>query len=121
MLFLLKTALIAITAYAAQLFFPWWIIMVSAFLVGAIVPTKSINSFLSGFLGVGLLWLLYSWILDLRSESILSEQLAPLFQLEEPAYMILFSALIGAVVGGFGALSGDLFVKSFPKRESKYY
>jgi hypothetical protein len=119
MLFLLKTALIALASYIGQLFFPWWIIAVTAFLVGAIVPSRIINSFLSGFLGVGLLWLVSSWIIDMRSQSILSEQLAPLFSLEDTAYMILASAVIGAMVGGMGALSGDLFMRMFPKRDKQ--
>jgi hypothetical protein len=121
MLFLLKTIIIAAVSYVGQLYFPWWIIVVAAFLGGAIVPSRGINSFLSGFLGVGLLWLIYSWILDMRSDSILSSQLAPMFQLDEPAFLILATALVGAMLGGLGALSGDFFIKSFPKRDDNKY
>jgi Mn2+/Fe2+ NRAMP family transporter len=121
MLFLFKTLMIAALCYTGELFFPWWIIVIAAFLGGAIVPSRSVNSFLSGFLGVGLLWLIYAWILDLRAESIISERIAPLFQMEEPAYVILITALIGAIVGGMGAFSGDLFVKCFPKQDDRYY
>jgi MFS-type transporter involved in bile tolerance (Atg22 family) len=122
MSFLFKTVLIAALSYVGELFFPWWIVVISAFLGGALVHSRGINSFLSGFLGVGLLWLIYAWVLDLRAESIISTQVAPLFSMEEPAFLILATALLGAIMGGLGALSGDLFIKSFPKREkNKYY
>ena len=121
MLFLIKVALIAALSYAGSLFFPWWIVVVAAFLGGAIIPSKMINSFLSGFLGVGLLWLVFAWLSDMRADSIISDRIAPLFQLGEPAMIILASALIGGIIGGMGALSGDLFKRLFPKKDKDMY
>lgn len=121
MLFLLKIVAIAALGYLGQNLLPWWSVAVAAFIVGALIPSKSVNSFLSGFLGIGLLWMVFAWVLDLEAGSIISRRVAPLLSFERPAAIMLFTGLIGAIVGGMSALSGDLLRKYLKRRKSDIY
>lgn len=120
MRFIFNIILIAALAYLLELFLPWWSVIMAAFIVNMWLPTKGFNAFLSGFLGVGLLWLLYAWLIDAESSSILSSRMAGIFGLANPAMMIALTGLAGGIAGGFAALSGSqfrrIFMKEAPKR-----
>lgn len=120
MRFIFKMILIAGISYLLELFLPWWSVVVASFLVNLWLPTKGLSSFLSGFLGVGLLWLIYAWLIDADTASIMSERMANVFSLGNPALMIALTGLAGGLAGGFAALSGSqfrlIFMKDLPKR-----
>ncbi len=120
MRFIFKIILIGGFSYLMELFLPWWSVVVVAFLVNLWLPTKGIGAFLSGLLGVGLLWLIYAWLIDAETASIMSERMADIFRLGNPALMIALTGLAGGLVGGFAALSGSqfrhIFMKDVPKR-----
>jgi len=121
MLFLLKFVAIAALSYLAQLILPWWSTAVAAFMISMIIPTRSAASFLSGFLGVGLYWLAYAWAVDIETGSIISLRVAPILGLDRPASVLLLTAFVGAIVGGMGALSGDLLQKFIKGQRDKAY
>ena len=108
MRFILSLLLTAVLALVAGIYLPWWSIAVIAFLVALLIPQRTMGSFLSGFLGIFLLWgVLASWV-DLKNESILSHKVAQLLPLGGSALLlILVTALVGALVGGFAAVSGS--------------
>ncbi|MDB5252860.1 MAG: hypothetical protein JWP27_2029 [Flaviaesturariibacter sp.] len=107
MRFLVSILLVALFSFIAGLFLPWWSLAIVAFLVGLLVPQSLGRSFLAGFLGIFLLWgFLAAWI-DLANNHVLSGKIAQLFKLGAASVLlILITALIGALVGGFAALSG---------------
>ena len=47
---------IALTGFLTGLYFPWWSFAVPTLLIGALMPQKGARNFLSGFLGIFLLW-----------------------------------------------------------------
>ncbi|MGD1892626.1 MAG: hypothetical protein ACFB15_18800 [Cyclobacteriaceae bacterium] len=108
MRFLAKTILIAGLCYISQQFFPWWTIVICAFLVSLILPTKGLTAFLSGFLGVGLLWLLFAWSIDASTDSVLTEKIAQLFSLNQVGLLIAVTGAVGGITGGFASLTGSL-------------
>jgi hypothetical protein len=120
MRFIFKLILIAGLSYLLELFLPWWSVVLVAFLVNLWLPTKGISAFLSGFLGVGLLWLIYAWLIDVETSSLMSARIASLFGVGNPAMMIIITGLAGGFVGGFAAMSGSqfrrIFMKDIPKR-----
>lgn len=113
MKFILKIILIAGLSYLVELFFPWWSVVFCAFIVGMILPTKGFNDFLAGFLGVGLLWLIFAWMIDLDTDSILTEQIAPILKMSNALVVVAVTGLVGGLVGGFGALSGSQLRRIF--------
>src|SRR5262245_25192290 len=108
MKFIVAIVFTALLAFAGGLWFGWWIIAIASFLIALLVYQRPGRAFLAGALGVFLLWgLMASWI-DMKNESVLSRKIAELLPLGGNSFLlIIVTATIGAVVGGFGALSGS--------------
>ena len=103
----LSIVLTGLLCFIAGLFLPWWSIAIIAFLVGLLLPQSLGRHFLSGFLGVFLLWLILALWIDSKNEHILSVRIAQLFHLGSASFaMVLITALIGGLIGGFAAMSG---------------
>jgi MFS family permease len=90
-----------------QSFFPWWTVAIGAFLVAFLFDRKGFPAFVVGFLSIAMLWLGYALIIDFSTQSILTEKLNRLL----PINSLVLTALLGGLVGGFGALTGSLFRK----------
>ena len=106
---LVAIILTALLSFVAGIYLPWWGIAIAAFISILVVPLRSGGqSFLAGFLGVFLLWALLAWWIDLKNEHVLSTKVAAIFPLGGSSLaIILITALIGALVGGFAAMSGS--------------
>lgn len=116
MKFLTQTIIIGLFSYVAGIFFPWWSVAVVSFLVGTIFYTRSLNAFLAGFLGVGLLWFFYALSIDIATSSILTKKVAALFNLTEPFFMVIITSIVGGITAGFSALSGNQLLKLWSKK-----
>jgi hypothetical protein len=100
--------LTALLSFVAGLYLAWWSIAVAAFLVALIIPQFPWKAFLSGFLAVFILWAVLAWWIDIKNQGILSSKIAVLFHLGSSHIVMIFvSALIGALIAGFAALSGS--------------
>lgn len=105
---LVATILTALLSFVAGLYLPWWSIAIAAFLSVLLIPLRSSRAFLSGFLGVFLLWFFLALWIDVKNQGILSRKVAEIFPLAGSSFLIiLVTAIVGAVVGGFAALSGS--------------
>ena len=108
MKFLLSILLTAVLAFLAGMFLPWWSIAVIAFIVALLIPQRIALGFLSGFLGIFLLWGLLALWIDIKNDSQLSVKIASLFPLGGSALLlILVTAFVGALVAGFAAMAGS--------------
>ncbi len=106
---LVALLLTSLLTFVAGLFFPWWSLAIASFLVAVIVQQRSGKAFLAGFLGVFVLWSLLSFIIDSRNDGYLSAKIAELLPLGGNALLlILVTATMGGLVGGFGAMTGSL-------------
>jgi hypothetical protein len=108
MRFLLATLLTASLSFIAGLYIPWWSIAIVAFLVALLIKQRFGVAFLSGFLGIFLLWGVLTFWIDAANNHILSHKIAQLFPLGGSSFLlILVTAFVGALVGGFAAISGS--------------
>lgn len=119
MKFIIRIIVIALFSHLALLFLPWWSIVIVAFTVGALLTSNSINAFIAGILGVGLLWFGMALYINFSLDSLLPERVAALFQIESPILLAAITGLLGGIIGGLAALSGSYFRKLFEK-DSKY-
>jgi hypothetical protein len=111
--FIVSILLIALLSFACGLFLPWWTIGPVAFLVSLSIPQKPLPSFLAGFLALFLLWGGLALQKDLPNNSILSAKVAAILPLGgSVAALILVTALVGALVGGGGALTAAFLKKT---------
>ena len=108
MRFLLATLLTATFAFIAGIFLPWWSIAIISFLVALLIIQPIGPGFLSGFSGIFILWAFLSFWIDLKNESILSQKIAQVIPLGgSSTLLILVTALVGALVGGFAAMAAS--------------
>jgi hypothetical protein len=105
---ILSLLLTATLGFLAGLRFEWWSIALVSFLVALLIPQKISVAFLSGFLGIFILWsVLATWI-DSKNGNVLSFKMAEIFKLGGSSILlILVTALIGGLVGGFAAMAGS--------------
>src|SRR5438128_1554503 len=108
MKFLVSLLLTAILSYAVGLYLDWWSLALCALLIAALIHQRPFRAWLSGFLGIFLLWAVLAWWIDIRNEGILSKRIASLLPLGGSTFLlILVTACVGALVGGFAALTGS--------------
>lgn len=108
MRFLLSFLLTIALAFLAGMYLPWWSLAVAAFLVALLLPQHTIKSFFAGFLAILVLWGALSFWIDWKNQQILSHKIAQLFPLGgSSALLILVTAVVGALVGGFAAMAGS--------------
>ena len=117
----IKIILISLIGYGLQLFLPWWYVVVASFFINLIIYSKGWQSFMAGFWGIFLLWFIAALVIDAKSHSILSDKVAQIFQLPNPMVLILATALIGGISGGFSGLTASLLLNIFRKKRSDYY
>lgn len=119
---ILKIFLIGGISTIVQLFLPFWSVAAVAFLVCLFLEGNGFSSFLSGFLAVGLLWAIVALVINAQTASILSSKIAFVLPLEGSVVLLtLITVLVGALVGGFGALSGSMFRALFRKQKKTGY
>jgi len=105
---LVAIILTALLSFVAGLYLPWWSIAIAAFLAVLFIPLRSLRAFLAGFSGVFILWFFLALWIDVKNQGILSRQVAEIFPLAGSSFLIiLVTAVIGALVGGFAALSAS--------------
>lgn len=108
MKFVLTMLLTALLSFIAGLFLPWWSIAIIAFLAALLIQPRIGVGFLGGFTGIFLLWGALSFWIDTANESILSHKISQLFSLGGSSLLlILVTAFIGGLVGGFAAMAGS--------------
>ncbi len=99
---------IIILGFITQYFFTWWSIAFVAFLIGALMKLNNLQSYLVGFLGVFLIWGAYAAFLNNANDGIMAGKIGGLFGNLGPFQMVLVTAVLGGIIGGFGALTGSL-------------
>jgi hypothetical protein len=106
MKFILQVIAIFALAYIAELFLPWYSLAIAAFMMGYLLKSRA--NFLAGFLAIGLLWFIKAWTIDANAATDLAQKVALIFPVKEKIWLMLATAFIGAIVGGFAALTGAL-------------
>lgn len=95
---------------------PWWSFAVTSLVVAVAIHQRAGRAFLSGFLGLFLLWGILAFVKDAANEHILSTKVSQLF-LKNDSYLLLIivTAIVGGLISGFAALTGT-YMKRAPRR-----
>ena len=64
-------------------------------------------SFLAGFLGIAIFWLVAVLLKDMPNEHILSRRMAMVFKLPNYTALILVVTIVGGLIGGLSACAGS--------------
>ncbi len=118
MKFIISIILTILLSFCACLYFPWWSIAIVAFLVAALIPQTPLASFVTGFIALFLLWGILCFWISTNNNDILAHRISLLiFETDNPFLLIIASALIGALVAGFAALTASYVRPSFLARK----
>ena len=113
MKFIISFILTALLSFAFCLFLPWWSITLAALLVAVLIPQKPGRSFITGFMALFVLWGGLGFWISNNNHHILAHKISLLIiKMDNPALLIIVTALIGALVAGFAALTGSYLRKS---------
>ena len=108
MKFITSIILTALLSFAACLYLPWWSIAVVAFIVAVLIPQNIGKAFIAAFLAIFVLWAGLSFWLSFNNNHLLAHKVSILIlKTDSPNLLIVATALIGALVAGFAALSGS--------------
>ncbi len=121
MKFLIKILLIAAISYVGQMFLPFWVVAIAGLLVSLVVKTNGFTAFLSGFIGVFGLWFLSAYFINENAQGILSEKMVTIIPVGSVLMLIILTAVIGGLVGGFGALTGSIVHSTFARKKVSGY
>lgn len=104
-----------IAAAITQPFLPWWTIALTSGLIAWFFTYKySFYAFLVGFLAAFILWGVYAYLLsNSAGGAALPVKIGQLFGGISGMGMVGVSALVGGLVSGFGALTGNLSRRIF--------
>ena len=118
MKFTVSTILTALLGFAGALFFPWWIIAVTSFIVAVFIHQRPLAAYGAGFTGLFLLWGIHAFIIDIRNHSLLSTKVAQILPLGgSPINLILITATVGGLVSGFAAMTGSYTRRSIRRKK----
>jgi hypothetical protein len=113
MKFITTLILTALLSFVACLYLPWWSIAVAAFVVALVIPQHPGKAFIAAFVALFVLWGALAYWISNNNEHILAHKVSLLIlKSDSPYFLILATALIGALVASLAALSGSLLRKS---------
>lgn len=111
--FFQRTFIIALLSGVAQLFMPFWIVVVVAAVVSLFTAENAASGFASGFSAIGTLWLITILYLDFSTFSVLTNKMVELFTLPSKGHLIVATVSMGSLLGGMGAMTGALLRQLF--------
>lgn len=119
MKFIAQFLLIIVGSYFAQLYFPWWSMVVIAGVAGLLFAfDKSRKSFYTGFLAILISWSALAFFADTMNEGIFSEKMSSVLAGLTKPVLILLPAILGGIIAGFASMTGNLLRNLFVQTES---
>jgi len=92
---------------------PWWSFAITSLLVAFVIPQRPGKAFLTGFLGLFLLWAGMALMKDAANDHILATKVAGILPLGGSyLVLILVTGIVGGLVSGLAALTGSFMRRS---------
>ena len=85
---------------------PWWAVAPVAALAVLLFPVGPGRAFATGLVAGSLLWWVSALWLNMANGGLLAGKIGQLFQGVQGAQLLAATALMGGLLGGFGALTG---------------
>jgi len=108
MQFLIQVFFTGLLSYILQHFFTAWVVVPVAIFIAFIMTNGTpFAKFLGGFAAINLLWMGKATIIDIYTKAILSTKIAAMLGLKSVVVLILLTGLVGGMLGGLGAATGQ--------------
>jgi len=99
---------------------PFWGLMVVIGICAALIGGKRITAFLGAGLGMGLVWFALPLWITVRTGSELPARIGAIMGLENPIILIVVTCILGFLIAGLSAWTGNSFRKIFSEPDMPY-
>ncbi|HSJ68477.1 MAG TPA: hypothetical protein VK921_12410 [Anditalea sp.] len=120
MKFFIHCILSAIISLLLGPFIPYWGLMIVIGIAAALIGGRGIVAFLGSGLGMALVWFAVPLWVTIRTGSELPLRIGAIMGLDNPMILILITSLIGFLLAGFSAWTGNSFRKIFNEPDMPY-
>ena len=121
MKFLLFTLLSALVVVFLNIVAPYWAVMIALTVLAGIIRPSGWGGFFGGGLGMGLVWLGQTVYISAVTSSTLPDKMGALMGLGSGLNLMLLTAVLGFILGGFSGLLGVLFRNLVQKKRRDVY
>jgi hypothetical protein len=121
MKFLLFTLLSALVVVFLNIVAPYWAVMIALTVLAGIIRPSGWGGFFGGGLGMGLVWLGQAVYISAVTSSTLPDKMGALMGLGSGLNLMLLTALLGFILGGFSGLLGVMFRNLVQKKRRDVY
>jgi hypothetical protein len=121
MKFLLFTLLSALVVVFLNIVAPYWVVMIAVTALAALIRPTVWGGFLGGGLGMGLVWLGQTVYISAVTSSTLPDKMGALMGLGSGLNLMLLTAVLGFILGGFSGLLGVMFRNLVQKKRRDVY
>lgn len=110
---------ILILSFALQLFLPWWIMLVVAFILCAIISKTGKISFWQSFMAIFCLWIGYALFQSVPNNNLLAGKVAQMFGVKYWWAILFITGILSGLCAGISGLCGYHFRKSLLIKKQK--
>jgi len=121
MKFLLFTLLSALVVVFLNIVAPYWMVMIAVTALAALIRPTVWGGFFGGGLGMGLVWLGQTLYISAVTSSSLPDKMGALMGLGSGLSLMLLTAVLGFILGGFSGLLGVKFRNLIQKKPTDVY
>jgi hypothetical protein len=121
MKFLLFTLLSALVVVFLNIVAPYWAVMIALTVLAGIIRPSVWGGFFGGGLGMGLVWLGQTVYISAVTSSTLPDKMGALMGLGSGLNLMLLTAVLGFILGGFSGLLGVMFRNLVQKKRTDVY
>ncbi len=107
--------IILILSLIVSFVLPWWIVAIISFLAALFIAKSSAHAFWSAFVAIFIVWVVMALFKSIPNDNILATRVSHLFHLPHWLLLLLVTAIIGGLVAGMSALSGQLLKRALGK------
>lgn len=121
MRFIVQVILTSFLSYILQQFIAPWIVVPIAMFIALLTQNNAFAAFLGGFAAIALLWMAKATMIDVYTNSILSAKVAVILGVKSSIMLILLTGLVGGLLGGLGAASGQHILYMLKRKQRSVY
>lgn len=99
---------------------PYWALMLFVAAMAFVLKFKPVLAFFGCGFGFGLAWTIVSYVILVKTGSLLPAQMAVLMGLPNEFLLFLATGILGFVIGSFSGLTGALFKNVINKKRDVY-
>ena len=98
----------------------WYYIIIIPFMIGFLIHGNYFNVFISGFLGVGLIWFVTAWVQDVRTEGFVTTKISSMTAfIGDSSLLIVMIGVLGGICSGLASMTGNSLRLMFVRKKKK--